>query len=180
MKQCQVFLLVCLVSTFSLAEPLVTISCDTPKGSRMEYGESSFDRVQSAIDKKPVPKPRLIGPNADGYDERPTFTIDSTKKKLLVTWAESADELERRKQAKEVGVPYCCSPNPTSEAKIVIFVSDHISALEATPPFAITMYSFFPKLGTVFITTQGLDVFRKNSIQQSFFAACNFSWSNQH
>jgi len=178
MKKFSLTLLACVFPLLSVADPVVTISCDTPKGSSMEYGESSYARVQSAIDKKPVPKSGLVVNKADGYEERPTFIINSTKKKLIVTWAESEDELNQRKQAKEVGVPYCCSPNPTSEAGVVIFTPDHISAIGITPPYVITVYSFFPKLGTMFVTDQGTDVFGKNSSQHSFFATCTYSWGN--
>ena len=178
MKKFSLTLLACVFPLLSVADPVVTISCDIPKGSSMEYGESSFDRVQSAIDKKPLPKPHLIANKADGYDERPTFIVDATKRKLLVTWAESEDDLKLRKQAKEVGIPYCCSPNPTSEAEVVIFTADNISAIRVTPPYVITMYSFFPKLGAMFVTDQGTDVFGKNSSQHSFFATCTYFWGN--
>lgn len=146
MKKFSLTLLVCLFPLLSVANPVVTISCDIPKGSSMEYGESSYARVQSAIDKKPVPKPGLVVNKADGYEERPTFLIDSTKKKLIVTWAESDVELQQRKQAKELGVPYCCSPNPTSEAGVVIFTPDHISAIEITPPHVVTVFRFSQNL----------------------------------
>jgi hypothetical protein len=87
MKKFSLTLLACVFPLLSVADPVVTISCDIPKGSSMEYGESSYDRVQSGIDKKPVPKPHLIVHKSDGYEEKTTFIINSTKKKLIVTWA---------------------------------------------------------------------------------------------
>lgn len=166
MKKFSLTLLACVFPLLSIAAPVVTISCDIPKGSSMEYGESSYDRVKSAIDKKPVPKPRLIVNKADGYTERPTFIILPTKKKLIVTWE------------KELGSPSGLT-NPTSEAEVVIFTPDHISAIDILPPFVVTMYSFFPKLGTMFVTEQGTDVLGKNSSQRSFFATCTYTWGNR-
>lgn len=180
MKQFRVFLLVCLAPSLSFAAPLVTILCDIPKGSQTEYGVSSFERVQAKMDNKPLPKSHLKGPKVSGYEEKPTFIVDSGKKELAVIWSESATELNQKKKAKELGMPYCCSPNPISEAKIVTFTPDHISAIEITQPQAVTMYSFFPKLGTAFITSQGIDVFGMNASQGSFFSTCEFSWNNQH
>lgn len=178
MNKSSLTLLACIFPLLSSADPVVTISCDIPKGTSMEYGESSSARVQSAMDKKPVPKPSLIVAKGDGYEERPTFTVNSTKKRLFVTWAESEDELKQRQQAKKVGIPHCCSPNPKSAAEIVMFTPDNISAIEITPPYVVTVYSFFPKLGTMFVSDQGTDVFGKNSSQHAFFATCTYSWGN--
>lgn len=177
MNQFGVFVLASLFPLLSLAEPLVTISCHEPKGSRMEYGVSAREHVQAEKDKKPEPRPHLKGPTEDGYVENPTFIIDSDKKKLTVVWAESAPDAELRKKAKELGVPYCCSPPPAADANIVMFTSDQISALQVNPPNAVTAYSFFPKLGTAFFTTQEHELSGKNSTQMSVFSACEFSWN---
>ncbi|MGB8598259.1 MAG: hypothetical protein WCD07_12840 [Burkholderiales bacterium] len=159
-----------------LAEPLVTIACHEPKGSRMEYGASARERVRAEIDKKSEPKPQLRGPTKDGYDMNPTFVVDSGKKKLTVTWSESASDVKLRKQLKAANLPAPSLP-PTVEADIVLFEPDQISALQVTPPNAVTMYSFFPKLGTAFFTTQAHELSGKNSQQMSVFSACEFSWN---
>jgi hypothetical protein len=177
MKKIGLNFLVCLYPLSSLANPFATISCDTPKGSSMEYGVSSYARIQSIIDKKTIPEPSLVVIKDDGYEEKPTFTISSEKKKLIVTWSESEGDLIKRKKAKEKGVPYCCSVNQSSEAEVVIFTPDHITAIEIGSPNFITSYSFFPKLGTMFINNQGIDAFGKNSHQHSFFATCKYYWS---
>ncbi|MBI1174787.1 MAG: hypothetical protein GC139_05920 [Sideroxydans sp.] len=177
MNQFRAFLLACLVPSFVVAEPLLTISCDTPKGSRMAYGVSIPERVEAEINKKPVPKAHLKGPIADGYLARPTFVVDSAKKKLTVVWSESASDLEQKKKSKELGVPYCCSPPPATSAEIIMFTPEQISALQVTAPYTATVYSFFPKLGTAFITTQGTDLGMNNSEQMSLFSTCEFSWN---
>ena len=166
-----------LLWTPCLAEPLVTISCHEPKGSRMEYGASARERVRAEIDKKSEPKPQLRGPTKDGYDMNPTFIVDSGKKKLTVTWSESASDVELRKKLKAANLPAPSLP-PTAEADIVLFEPDQISALQVTPPNAVTVYSFFPKLGTAFFTTQAHELSGKNSQQMSVFSACEFSWNH--
>ena len=173
-------IIILLAPSISLAAPLVTISCDTPKGSRMEYGVSSPERVQAEIGKNPAPKPHLKGPMADGYLTRPTFIVDSTKKKLTVIWSESEADLKQKEESKKLGVPYCCSPPPATDAEVAIFTPDQISALQITVPNDVTVYSFFPKLGTAFITSQGIDAWKKNADVLSFFATCEFSWSGSH
>ena len=58
-----------------------------------------------------------------------------------------------------------------------MFMPDQISALQVAPPNAVTMYSFFPKIGTAFFSTQASELSGKNTKQMSVFSACDFSWS---
>lgn len=177
MRRFGLILVASLSASPSSGEPLLTIACDEPKGTRMEYGASVQERVRAEIDKKTEPKPQLRGPTKDGYDMRPTFVVDSGKKKLTVTWAESAHDAKLRKDLKAANLPAPSLP-PATEAKIVLFSPDHISALEVISPNAVTVYSFFPKLGSTFFTTQAHELSGKDTRQMSVFSVCQFSWSN--
>jgi hypothetical protein len=63
------------------AEPLVTISCDKPNGFNIAYGTSLIERFEASQKNQPKPSPKLTGPNEDGYAGKPTFVIDSNRKK---------------------------------------------------------------------------------------------------
>ena len=169
------FVIASLFSTLCLAEPFVTISCHEPKGFNMQYGASIQERVRAERDKKPEPKPHLRAPTKDGYPMNPTFIVDSSKKKLTVIWAESASDVELRKKLKELKFPPPSAPPPAVEADIIMFMPNQISALQVAPPNSVTMYSFFPKLGTAFFSTQGSEISGKNTQQMSVFSACEFS-----
>src|SRR5690349_5415888 len=142
MNRTRAVLVAYLVPVLSLAEPIVTISCDAPKGFRMEYGASARERVQAENDHRPEPKPHFKGPVKDGYKHIPTFIVDSGRKKLTVVWSESAADAEDRQRAKELNVPYCCSPPAATEAEIVLFTPDQIAALQLTSPNGVNLYSF--------------------------------------
>src|SRR5690349_20324607 len=147
----------------SLAEPIVTISCEAPKGFRMEYGASARERVQAENDHRPEPKPHLKGPMKDAYTSIRTFIVDSGRKRLTIVWSESAADAEHRQRSKELNVPYCCPPPPATDAEIVLFTPDHIAAFQVTSPTGVNLYSFFPKLGTAFVTSQGHEPSGKNT-----------------
>ena len=177
MKRLGLILVAALTSTPCRAEPLVTVACDEPKGTRMEYGASARERARAEVDRKTESKPQLRGPTKDGYDMKPTFVVDSAKKKLTVTWAESASDAKLRKDLKTANLPAPSLP-PAAEADIVLFVPDQISAIQVISPNAVTVYSFFPKLGTAFFTTQAHELSGKNTQQMSVFSVCQFSWSS--
>lgn len=177
MNHFKVLVLASLLPTVSIAQPLVTIACHEPTGVSMQYGVSPSERVKAAMDRKPEPKPSFKGPAKDGYLTNPTFVVDSSKRKLTISWAESASDLELRKQAKELNLPPPSPPPPATEASVLMFTPDQISALEVKPPNATTIYSFFPKLGTAFFTTQAHELGGRNTQQMAVFALCEFSWS---
>ncbi len=166
-----------LIPSLTFAEPLVTISCTAPKGHRVEYGASARERVQAENDRRPEPKPHLKGPTEDGYSMTPTFIVDSRKRKLTVVWSESAADAEHRTKAKELGVPYCCSPPAATDAEIVLFAPDQIAALQVMSPNGVKLYSFFPKLGVAFVSSQSHELSGKNTEQLSFFSTCEFAWA---
>jgi hypothetical protein len=104
--------------------------------------------------------------------------IDSDRKKVTVMWAESPDDVEERKLRKELNLQPI-PPPPATEAIIVSFMYEQISAIEAEP-WSIMTYSFFPTFGTVFIGQQFFDVAQTNTRQMALFAHCQFSWTDPH
>lgn len=178
MKNICVIIIASLFTSLSYSEPLLTASCSEPMGSSMEYGVSSFERVEAEVDKKSLPKPHFKTNKKDGFPRKPTFIIDSNKKKATIIWAESAADEKLIKQRKSLNLPPCnsCSPPPAVDVEIVMFTPDQITAIEVNYG-AVDLYSLFPKLGTAFISEQHTEPSGKNSTQISTFAECEFVWS---
>jgi hypothetical protein len=74
----------------------------------------------------------------------PTFIIDSNEKKMTAIWAEPPEDAELRKRAKELNVPQM-PPPPATEATVVWFTKEQISAIQVEP-WSITTYSFYPNI----------------------------------
>lgn len=157
------------------AEPMLTISCDKPEGFNIEYGTTLMQRFEASQKKQPEPQPALSGPNKDGYVGKPTFVIDSNRN-VTVIWAELPEDVELRKRAKELNLPQM-PPPPAKEATIVWFSSEQISAIQVDASSVMT-YSFFPTLGTAFISQQYVELGSKTAIEMATFAHCEFSWLN--
>jgi len=64
--------------------PLVTITCESPKGLTQDYGVTGAQRMQAAGDHKPQPAAHFSGPYEDGFTGRPTFIVDSDRKMLTL------------------------------------------------------------------------------------------------
>jgi len=171
-----VIVLTCIAVTNAEAEPLVTISCDKPTGFNIRYGTTLKERVEAGGNKQSEPPPKLRGPVEDGYLGRPTFIIDSNRRDMTVVWAELPEEVELRKRAKELNLPQI-PPPPATDATVILFFKEHISAIEVEP-WSIMTYSFFPTLGTAFIGQQAMQPGSKSTIQLATFAHCEFSWTN--
>jgi hypothetical protein len=158
------------------AEPLLTISCEKPTGFSIAYGVSLTDQADAAAKHQPEPAPALKGPITDGYLAKPTFVIDSDRKKVTVIWAEPPEEAEFRKLAPQLNLPQL-PPPPATDATIVSFFKEQISAIGAEP-WSIMTYSFFPTVGKAFISQQFIDLGSKNVRQLATFTNCEFSWSS--
>jgi hypothetical protein len=158
------------------AEPLVTISCDKPNGVSITYGAPLQERVEAREKNQPEPPPTLKEPTKNGYAALPTFFIDSKRKKMTVTWMKLPEDAEARKVAKERGL-LTIPPPPATEATVVLFTDDQISAIE-TDLWSIMTYSFFPKIGTAFIGQQAMQPGTKSAMEIATFAHCQFSWTN--
>ena len=107
----------------------------------------------------------------------PTFVVDSSKKKATITWNESAADLQLRETSRKLKLPPPLAPPGATEASVLMFTPDQISVLEVTSPVAVTVYSFYPKFGTAFFTTQSHDLGGGDTQQVSVFSMCEFSWS---
>lgn len=165
-------------ATEANAEPLVTVSCEKPTGFSITYGVALTDQADAAAKPQPEPAPTLKGPITDGYLTRPTFVIDSDRKKLTVLWAEPPEETEFRKLLPQLNLPQL-PPPPGTDATIVSFFKEQISAIDARP-WSIMTYSFFPTVGKAFIGQQFIDLGSKNIRQLATVTNCEFSWSNPH
>jgi hypothetical protein len=53
--------LACIAMPKAEAEPLVTISCDKPKGFNIAYGTTLVERADAREKKQPEPPPKLRG-----------------------------------------------------------------------------------------------------------------------
>ena len=158
------------------AEPQVTISCDKPNGVSIAYGASLQERLEAREKNQPEPPPALKEPTKNGYAALPTFFIDSNRKKMTVIWTKPPEDAEARKVDKERDL-LTIPPPPATEATVVLFTDDQISAIE-TDLWSIMTYSFFPKIGTAFIGQQAMQPGTKSVMQIATFAHCQFSWTN--
>ena len=171
-----IFALTYIIVPRASAEPLVTISCDKPNGVSITYGTSLQERVEAREKNQPEPPPALKEPTKNGYAALPTFFIDSNRKKMTVIWTKPPEDAEARKVDKERDL-LTIPPPPATEATVVLFTDDQISAIE-TDLWSIMTYSFFPKIGTAFIGQQAMQPGTKSVMQIATFAHCQFSWTN--
>jgi hypothetical protein len=159
------------------AEPLVTITCGPPKGLTQRYGVTASEAMKAASDHKPRPLDHLAAPINDDFNARPTFIVDSSRKKLTLIWAETAGEAAMREFAKEHGT--VTEPDPAREVPVIAYSPIVITAMDAHPGKngAVMLYSFYPKLGVLFVAQHYLDIEAAYAAQSAFFAKCQFSWS---
>ncbi len=163
-----------LLSNMVLAEPMMTCTCDQPKGVRTEYGVSLNEYFDAHMEKRPEAKPSFKEPKPDAFINKPTFIVDSGKTKMTVVWSESDEDIKSRKESRKQGLPTVAPSQAAIEMNIVGYDENVITAIEERA-FGATTYSLFPKLGMVFITSQGLGPNMNNAVQMSTFAFCEFS-----
>jgi hypothetical protein len=152
------------ISVSSAADPLLTIACEKPKGTRIEYGISPIDRMKAAMDNQSQPTNNVFKQGNDAYVFKPTIIINDTKELATIVW--STDDI------KADG-----PPPPSTEMPIIAFSDDQITAAEIWV-WGATTYSFFPKLGVTFFSEQHPSLGLQSAIQTAFFAHCDFTWSN--
>src|SRR5882672_9311594 len=58
-KTAFVGIMILLMPSLALTEPILTITCHEPKGKRMEYGVFPNEHIDAIVKKKAPPKPRL-------------------------------------------------------------------------------------------------------------------------
>jgi hypothetical protein len=166
------------VAQAAFAEPLLTISCDIPKGIKIAYGIPISEFLRPDTEKKGPPKAELRVPpqkgTSDGFTARPTFVIDSDKTKVTIVWSEAEGDLAQRAEAKRLGLPEL-PPYPAEQASIVKYAQDQIAALQISPPNSVLLYSFFPQFGIAYISSQGTAFGFKDTRQLAFFSFCSFA-----
>jgi hypothetical protein len=165
-----------LSSTCAIAAPLLTIACEAPLGSHVQYGSYPSERVQAQGAGLPEPAARLTAPTPDGFTYLPTFVVDSDRTNLRVAWSETPSDAANRARSRSLGVPYCCAPPSSSKARVVLFSSEQISAVEVSRGAATTLYSFFPNLGTAFVSVHQHEPSGKSARQLSLFSSCKYIW----
>ena len=86
-----------------------------------------------------------------------------------------------QKESTKLGMPAPTPIEPARQIAVVAYSPLVITALDAHPgPHGVVaLYSFYPKLGVVFIAQHYLDVQAADAAQSAFFAKCAFSWSGE-
>src|SRR5262245_30294983 len=135
LKAAFVALMILLMPSPALTEPILTITCHEPKGKRMEYGVFLHEYLDAKLKKKAPPKPRLHTVD-DGYTGVTVpFMIDSaTPDKMTYVWGDTAEFEPLKQAARQFGTPV---PPPTAkQADIIVFNEDLISTIEKGPRYA--------------------------------------------
>ncbi len=73
-----------LFASSATAEPMMTVTCEQPKGVRTEYGVSLSEYFDAHMQKRPESKPSFKAPKPDAFIGKPTFIADSSKRKATV------------------------------------------------------------------------------------------------
>jgi hypothetical protein len=171
-------LILALVPLACSADPLVTITCAQPKGLSQYYGIAARDREKAASEHK-QPENHLSEPDKDGFNAKPTFIVDSNRKKLTLLWAESAGETALRQWSKNLGTQW--DPDPARDLAVIAYSPLVITAMDAHPGpnGSVDLYSFYPKLGIVYMARHYLDIMGAEATQSAFSAKCEFTWSGK-
>jgi len=173
MKRVALFAAACLPIA-ATASPILTITCHDMKGSTLHYGVPFWERVDAKVNKKPMPSPHIVGPKDDRYDNTLTIVIDSAdRRKMTIVWNESEATQKVRADAKKLGMDMI--PPTVVDAEIVSVQPDMFAATVADDPQGVAIYTFFPKLGTAFITTHGEIPDGTDTVMTSVRGACEFS-----
>lgn len=155
------------------ASPVLTITCHDLKGSTLHYGVPFSERLHAKINGENLPDPHIVGPQADGYDNALTIVVDSTaRRKMTIVWNESEATQKVRANAKKIGMDMI--PPSVQEAEIVSVNRDMFAALVNDDPQGVALYTFFPKLGTMFLTTHGELPDGTDTVMTSVRGACEF------
>jgi hypothetical protein len=160
-----------------VAGPLVTIRCDPPKGRSQFFGVTAAEKVQAAGGKS-QPANHLSSV-MDGMNASPTFIVDEDSKRLTLIWATTAGEAALTKLAQEYGQTW--HPDPAREIQVLNASPLVITALDSHPGLngAVFLYSFYPKLGALFVSQHYLDINGGSALQAAFFAKCDFAWTRK-
>lgn len=133
--------------------------------------------MDAASEHRPRPANHLSVAISDGFNSKPTFVVDSSRKKLTLVWADTAGEAATREFAKEHGTEM--KPEPARDVPVIAYSPIVITAMDAHPGKngAVALYSLYPKLGVMFVAQHYLDINAADAVQSAFVAKCEFAWS---
>jgi hypothetical protein len=138
--------------------PLLTITCGPPTGISIQHGISSFDQLAAMQTNKPPPtKQDFSAPGKDGYEQKPTFVLQ-TAETMTVVWQESERELKSRDSRRKRGLTELAKAPEAEDVKIISNLSPiSITAIKDSG-FQTSIYSFYPTDGIVFISEHQKDI----------------------
>jgi hypothetical protein len=93
------------LSSVCFSAPLVTITCQMPKGIGQDYGPTMWARIQADTAHKPPPSKDSFGTHDAQLGVAETFIIDSNKKRVTRLWVDSLEDKKLREEAKTHGIP---------------------------------------------------------------------------
>src|SRR5689334_6602639 len=154
-----------LLATAANADPLLTISCDPPKGTTVAYGVNGTEYAESEVKHVPPPRPALRGPEPDGFSARFSLVVSPTGHEATVVWEDPNGKEEPHSESGTVLT--------LSEDRITIVTPQmpYASVLSASP---IRIFSFFPKFGSAFLAQQSWDLYH-DTRQMALATRCRFS-----
>ena len=140
-----------LIAALAEAKPVLTVTCNSPKGTSVDYGTGQFGTGMK------------VETNKDGYrGDTPVFVIDDAKpNKMLVIWGES----------KTLGP---AAETKATEAIIIHQTANQISAVE---PYEVGawLYTLYPKLGIGYFSRHSHQYSGTVSVGVIFYSLCKFS-----
>ncbi len=164
MKKAVSLLTIALIGGPCVAGPLVTIRCDPPKGTTQTFGVPMAEKVQAAGGRS-QPENHLSSAT-DGMNASPSFIVDEDGKHLTLIWSTAA-VTQHSDPAREIQV--------LNASPLVITALDSHPGLNG----AVFLYSFYPKLGALFVSQHYLDINGGSAQQASLFAKCDFAWAGK-
>jgi hypothetical protein len=145
-----IIVIILLMPLTQFAQQRLTVTCNEPKGNRIDYVSEAFEESQ---DKFSGVKPIFI------YDNK-------NPDKLIFIWG-----------ATKI-VPDELFPDEAEDATIVSYSEDRITAIYTEPGEAVLLFSLFPKEGVVYFT-QHRYIFFSIPNTSSFYCKCNFKYSDK-
>jgi hypothetical protein len=135
------------------AKPLLTVTCEDPKGSEVSYGRGLLGLWELTINTATAEYPGA----------HPSFLLEEDQpQKLQVSWGSPPTTQETgHTQAR------------TFDASILSATEDRITAVYQSGE-AVWMYSLFPKLGIGYFSTHNPIPFGYTSRSVSTYALCHF------
>ena len=146
-----------ITTNFASAEPMLTVTCDSPKGKRYDYGKGLLGHEKTKFQE-----------SADSFtDSNPIFVLDNnTPTELSVIWGDT------KSIPKAMQRPTIAAQHP-----IVPFSKGQITAVNDYDN-GVWVYSLFPKLGYAVFTRQSNWAEGQHATGSVLYAKCEFAFRN--